>query len=297
MQFRTNIQQLVMQSVLGEIVDPPVNASSPYRVSADGEAIFLPATGGITYNFRIGDSAIDIWGDHIEPAVTIRNPDKDKLSPSNGGLNMLSCIGNRAFVVSGSAKGEVGRVTGTHGGIEHTIIDFTREQMETMTIGDRIQVRAFGVGLKLLDYPLIHAYNIDPALLPVMHLADGGSGNLKIGVTHIIPAALMGSGLGHNHTHSGDYDIQMFDPETVESCRLNTLRFGDIVAITDTDHTYGRIYRQKSVSVGVIIHSRSIVAGHGPGVTTLFTSTEGAIQPFNEPEANLKNYFQLLDNN
>ena len=295
MQFKTNRHQLVMLSVIGEIADPPINASNPYRISADGEVIFFPGTGGITYNFAIGDSAVDIWGDHIEPGVTIRNADKDRLSVANGGLNMLSCIGNRAYVLNGNAKGEVGRVTGTHGGIEHVIIDYTLAQKELMAIGDKIQIRSYGQGLQLLDYPQVRVMNCDPDLLELLDITNPKTGGLAIGVTHIIPAALMGSGLGHNHTYSGDYDIQMFDPETVEQYNLNSLRFGDIIAITDADHTFGRIYRQKSVSIGVIVHSKSCVAGHGPGAVTLLTSTKGAIEPVIDQTANLKKYFELMD--
>ena len=284
-----------MQAMIGEIADPPINSLSPYRISADGELMVLPGVGGITYNRRIGDSAIDLWGDHVEPAVSIKHSDKDRTSPFSGGLNVMSCVGNRAQVVGGEAKGVWGRVTGTHGGIEHIIIDFTREQMEQMVIGDKIQIRTFGQGFALIDFPGIKLISLDPCLFDVMDIeGDEKTGRLRIPVTHHIPSAVMGSGLGKNHTFSGDYDIQMFDPGTVEKHRLNELRFGDIVAITDADHTYGRIYRQKSISVGVIVHSRSVVSGHGPGVTTLFTSTEGLIDTVIDTDANLKNYFEKM---
>ena len=110
--INTNRDQLVMISALGVISDPPLNILSPYRISADGKPMILPGTGGITYNKRIGDSAINLWGDHIEPAVSIKHPDSDRTSPFNGGLVVMSCVGNRATVVSGDAKGEVGLVTG-----------------------------------------------------------------------------------------------------------------------------------------------------------------------------------------
>jgi len=291
----TNRSQLIIQSVMGEIADPPVNINNPYRHSANGELQVLPGTGGITYNARIGDSAIDWWADHVEPAVSIKNRDRGENSPYNGGLNVMSCVGNRAQVVSGDAKGEWGRVTGTHGGIEHVMVDFTREQMDKMAIGDKIQVIACGQGLALLDFPGVKVRNLDPDLFEAMDVSGSKkSGRVKIKVTHTIPSAVMGSGLGRAHTFSGDYDIQMFDPETVDKYRLNHLRFGDIVAIIGADHTFGRIYRQRSVSVGVIVHSRSIVAGHGPGVTTLFTSTEGLIDPILDDKANLKSYFEKL---
>ena len=87
----------------------------------------------------------------------------------------------------------------------------------------------------------------------------------------------------------------MFDPETVKEHRLDELRFGDIVAITDADHSFGRIYRAESISVGVVVHSRSVISGHGPGVATLFTSTKGLIDAVIDKDANLKNYFEKLD--
>lgn len=73
---------------------------------------------------------------------------------------------------------------------------------------------------------------------------------------------------------------------------LDGLRFGDIVAIVNADHSYGRIWREGAISVGVMVHGRSKSAGHGPGVTTLFTSKEGNIELVDDPEANLVN---LLD--
>lgn len=284
-----------MQSVLGEISEPPANLDRPYRISADGDLVVAPGTGGITYNVRIGDSAIDWWCDHVEPAVSIKSPVKPETSSANAGLQILSCVGNRAKVVSGDGKGEWGRVTGTHGGIEHVMVDFTPEQMERLVIGDKIQIRSYGQGLTLVDFPGVKVMNLDPDLLDVMGITGNSkTGRLKIKVTHTVPAATMGSGLGKVHTYAGDYDIQMFDTPTVEQYKLNSLRLGDIVAIVGADHSFGRTYRQKSVSVGVIVHSRSIVAGHGPGVTTLFTSTEGMIDPVIDPNANLKNFFAKL---
>ena len=112
-------------------------------------------------------------------------------------------------------------------------------------------------------------------------------GRLRVSVTHRVPAKVMGSGLGRNHVYKGDYDIQLFDEQVVAEHNLETLRFGDIVAIIDADHTYGRIYRTGAVSIGVVVHSRSWTAGHGPGVTTLFSSKEGKIETVIDPNANL----------
>ena len=91
----------------------------------------------------------------------------------------------------------------------------------------------------------------------------------------------------------GDYDIQTFDDATAEKYGLRDLRLGDIVAITDADHSYGRIYRTGALAVGVVVHGRSYVAGHGPGVTSLLSSGEGKIEPVLDPQANLADILQL----
>ena len=142
--LKTNRNELVVQSVIGEISSPLTNTMNPYRISADGEPMVLPGVGGITYNKRIGDSAVDLWVDHVEPGVSMKNTDKNAGGFANGALNVMACVGNRARVVSGDAKDEYGRVTGTHGGIEHVLVDFTAEQMEKMVIGDKIQIPATG---------------------------------------------------------------------------------------------------------------------------------------------------------
>jgi hypothetical protein len=74
---------------------------------------------------------------------------------------------------------------------------------------------------------------------------------------------------------------------------LDELRFGDIVAIADADNRYGRIFRSGAMSVGVVAHGRSFIAGHGPGVTTLLTSPSGAIVPHLEPAANIAAIMRL----
>lgn len=97
----------------------------------------------------------------------------------------------------------------------------------------------------------------------------------------------MGSGLDTNQTYSGDYDIQLFDEATRGEYGLDDLRLGDLVAILDADHSYGRIYRKGAVSVGIVVHTNCVTSGHGPGVTTLFTSSTGKIIPKIDSKANI----------
>ena len=286
--LETNDHELVELSVSGEIIPAIWPAARQYRTGGDGVMRVLPGTGGICYSHQIGDSACDLQGDHVEPGVTIKHLNKD----FNASLNVLSCIGNDAVVTTGAAKGAKGVVCGTHGGVEHVILDFPAATLRRLCIGDKVQVSSRGTGLAFRRCGDVKILNCDPRLIVKWGLIWRG-GKLHVPVTHAIPAKIMGSGLGQPSSYHGDYDIQMFDEQVVAEHKLHTLRFGDLVAITDADHSYGRRYLGGAVSVGVVVHSRSDVSGHGPGVTTLLTSPSGAIAPKLSTKANLGQLLKL----
>jgi hypothetical protein len=290
--LKTNVEKLIKISVVGEIASPTIR--SVYNVSATGNPLVLPGVGGITYNLRVGDSACGWEADHVEPGVSVENKENDARSghAANTAFNVLSCIGNQGTVASGEAKGAKGVVTGKHGGIEHVLVDFPFEVLERLMLGDRILVKAYGTGLKLLDFPTIKVLNMDPFLLEAWNPQPNGE-KLEVSVTHLVPAAIMGSGLGANQVNSGDYDIQLFDSKVVAQYGLESLRLGDLVAIIDADHSFGRIYRQGAVSVGVVVHTNCITAGHGPGVTTLMTSSDGKIIPKVSQSANIASLLKI----
>ena len=284
-----NKEQLVMISVAGEISSP--SSRGTYRVSPDGVPRMLPGTGGITYNVRVGDPVCGWQADHVEPCVSSKNSNSD----NNGGYNVLSCIGNEATIVSGNAKGAKGVVTGKHGGIEHVLIDFDEKTVDKLVVGDKIQVRAIGLGMELSDFPDVKVMNAGPELVAKVPLkqARGKKGVLEAPVTHLVPASIMGSGLGASTCVRGDYDIQLFDEDVVKEHGLERLRFGDLVAIVDADHSFGRIYKTGAISIGVVVHSCCTTAGHGPGVTTLFTSATGKIRPQTDAAANISQYLRI----
>lgn len=118
--MKTNVDMLINISVIGEAISP-VFGRSPYRISYDGQPVVLPGVGGITYNVHVGDPAVGWMADHVEPGVSVENKENDERFPQgpNYALNVMSCVGNQAAVVSGDAKGEKGVVTGKHGDIEH----------------------------------------------------------------------------------------------------------------------------------------------------------------------------------
>lgn len=283
--MKTNAEKVVMQSVQG-VVHHPTARSDGYWVGFDGKGRIPIATGGITYNYKIGDSCMGIPGDHVEPGVSLKNMD----GKENAAVMAFACIGNIAKVISGDAKGKKGFVTGKHGGIDHVMIYFDSQTLEELNVNDKIAIKAYGQGLRLLDYEDIMVMNLDPTLfdrLPIKELEDG---SLEVPVTHIIPAHLMGSGLGEATMMMGDYDIMTQDAQATKAHSLDTLCFGDFVFIEDHDNTNGPHYRKGSGSVGVIVHSDSFTSGHGPGVTVILTSRTNKLRPRIDPTANLIHY-------
>ena len=53
------------------------------------------------------------------------------------------------------------------------------------------------------------------------------------------------------------------------SLGLEGLRIGDIVALADQDHRFGRGYRPGYLTIGVISTGQCMLFGHGPGPSTL----------------------------
>lgn len=282
-----NRNQLVMQSVIGEIHSPA--AASPFRVGHDGTPFTLPGTGGITYNVKVGDNAFGMQGDHIEPGVSLRNKDVNE----NTSLNLLSCVGNQARVVSGDAKGATGIVTGKHGGIEHLITYFDAETLDKLAIGDKIQIKAVGQGMAIEGFEdTVHAMNLDPDLFDKLHITVE-DGTLRLPIAGVVPAHLMGSGMGAPSAYRGDYDIMTADAGEIERLGLQNLRYGDILLLQDCDTSYGRGFLKGAVTIGVVVHSNCLLMGHGPGVTTLLTAKTPVIQGTLAQSANIADYLGI----
>lgn len=294
--IKTNVDRLVEVSVMGEIAQPAIWDYPARQVGYDGEAYIPVGYSGITYNVKVGDPAFGwAWGDHVEPGVSIRHPDVK----GNSGLNTLACVGNDAVIVCAAMdgkdlkiKGAVGVVTGKHGGAERVLVYFPKRVLERLAVGDKIQIRAVGVGMNFGDYPDIHVMNCSPRLIKAIHPTEKG-GKVRIQVSKIVPGKLMGSGLGSSNPHTGDYDIQSVSPEAVKEYDLESIRLGDMVAITDHDATHGPRFHERAVTIGVVVHGSSKLAGHGPGVCVLFTSATGNIEPIITRKANLAELLAL----
>lgn len=279
--LRTNKDKLVSMAVNGSVDHPKMRG---FYTGYDGKGRRCVGTGGITYSHAIGDNCMDVVGDHVEPGVSMKNPDDGR----NHALETLACIGNTVKVLNGPARGAVGYVTGTHGGVEHTMAWFDKDTLEQMEGSENFLIKAVGQGLKLVDHPEVFMLNIDPELLEKLPVKEE-DGKLLFPVTHIIPAYMMGAGIGEQTMMEGDYDIMTQDRQAVAELGLDRLRFGDIVAIQDHESSYGPHYKKGAMTIGVIVHSDSFTSGHGPGVTVIATASEG-LGAYIDSDSNLARY-------
>ena len=289
--LKINEQKLVMMSVQGKIANPG-KSSGGHNVDAEGKPFLLPSVGGIVYNVKVGDSAFGWEADHLEPCVSTILDEEKRYDRPNAGFVFYSCIGNEAIIKTGDAKGKKGIVTGHHGGAEHVMIDFPDKVLEKLSIDDKILIKGFGQGLKLLDYPDIAVYNLDPGLLYKMGIKPNGK-KIRVPVTAKIPAQLMGSGTGSPMIGAGDYDIMTTDKDFIKKYNLDKIKLGDFVALMDHDNLYGRSFREGAITIGIVIHGDCLLAGHGPGVSTLLSAKKSIIEPVIDANANIAKILKI----
>lgn len=289
--LKTNVGQLILTAVEGRPVYPSING---WRVSHDGHGVILPGVGGISHNLKLGDSAYGWVADHAEPCVSATASYEHRERGMNLAFNYYACVGNQARLLSGEAKGAMGVVTGTHGGCEHVMIDFPDAVLERMSLDDKIQILAFGQGLRLIDFPEVKIWSLAPDVLQQMKIEpDLEAKQLRIPVTALVPHQLLGSGLGRTDGFKADIDLQTSDQTQIISLKLDQLKLGDFVALMDTKSYYGWSFATGAVTIGVVTHTDSVTAGHGPGITTLMTAEKGEILPLVQPEANLGRYLKI----
>jgi hypothetical protein len=275
---RTNASQLVEFAVHGQVW-PVRGDNADYRTTSEGRGATHVGMAGICFTHRVGDPAFGWEADHLEPGVSIRHPaDGDEHA-----LHYLACMGNEAVVTSGACVGARGTVTGEHA---HVLVDFPPDEIEMLAVGDEILIRSIGTGLKLLDCEDVLTHKLSPQLLKTLDLNVTADGKLEIGVVAEIPSHLMGSGAELMADYV-DQDFMTGDRDQIAELGLDRLRLGDIVAVRDEDHGWGRGYHPGAVTIGLIIHGDSAWTGHGPGVLDLLSSRSGAIVTHTQPDQNI----------
>jgi hypothetical protein len=279
----TNQEQLVVLGVEARISHPTQNAG--YGVDHFGRPIILPGMAGICVNVRVGDRVFGWAADHLEAGVSAGHPEPRR----HQALQFLACAGNRVRVTSGPAAGAEGVVCGKHA---YVLVDFPQAALDVLAPGDRLLVRAWGQGLRLLDFPRIVTRSLGPELLHALPLRGTEAGTLAVPVVAELPAHLMGAGLGMS-SEWANCDVMLTRPETIERLGMGDLRIGDVVAMLDQDHRFGRGYRTGWLSIGVVAHGIGVVAGHGTGVLTIMSGPREAFALEHDAAANIREYLAL----
>lgn len=256
-----NFDELVEMAVTGRVSQPALRRGG-YTPWPDGVGVMLPGMSGIVYNARVGDRAFGWAADHVEPGVSIANADER----ADFALHYLTCIGNEAEVTTGLAKGARGTVTGEHARL---LVDFEPDVLEEMTIGDTVQIRTRGRGLRLEAHPDIEFKKTSPALAEAFDLRVE-DGRVICPVAMELPARIMGSGAELN-AEFVDQDLMSGDRELMAELGIDQMLLGDLIGIRDVDHRFGRSYRKGWTAICLCIHGDSVMTGHGPGILTLIT--------------------------
>ena len=296
MKVTTNADRLVRQVLAGEIW-PPLADRHAYRVGPDGQPFLLPGMGGVTLDVHCGDPATGYASDHLEPGASIRHRDPG----ANMALQFLTCVGNEVRVVSGPAAGAVGHVIGQHA---YVLADFAAAEgpgksdtaaegpgKSDLTTGDAVTVLAVGQGLALPDHPQVVVKNCAPGLLAAMPGGTRPDGRLEVHVAARVPAEAIGAGAGMASEYANTDLMGAYaglGPDL--SLGLEGLRIGDLVALADADHRYGRGYRPGYLTIGVISTGQCMMFGHGPGPSTLLSGPASAFCLVDDVDANLASW-------
>ena len=294
---RLNLRELVMVATAGEIVPPGACAA---RAQGPNRGPELPGPGGIVLTQRIGDPCIGLAADRLEPGVMVQSLKRTPWGSPNGlnrALNAYSCIGNRALVLTGPARGQRGVVTGKHGACDHVCVDFPFKVLRRLRIGDRIQIYSLGLGLRLTDHPKLRLHNCSPRLLRGWGLASAPP-RLLVPVTHRIPAGVwdaevFGSGGGGDGWAPGEYAISLSDQALARRLRLDRLRFGDLVAIEHAPDRPRRQPRGGITAIGVLVSGDGPLPEQGPGVLGLIVGASRHLEPVLDARANLATVLAL----
>ena len=254
---------VVLQAAANEVVDHA------------GRHEVRPGQGGVLIAPRFGEPADGWLADHLEPGASVGDQD-----PSvDAALGILSCVGNRARVLDGPAAGAEGIVIGKHGAV---LVAFGQAATALLAPGERIVIDTHGLGLALEGEPDIAFRSCSPVVAHGLVASRTADGRIRVAVARVLPAEAAAAGLGMPSVRF-NIDLQVDQPTTAGAAV--GLRLGDVVALLDQDHAYGRRYRPGWVAIGVVCHGSSIPGGHGLGMVTLLTGPLSRIEVVADPLA------------
>lgn len=280
-----------MKPLIGQVAQLGMPNFGTMTMDSDGRGQYLVGTGGITYNYRLGNNCMDIVGVHIEPGVSTKyagppsGPEDPFGPPQASAYTLYACVGNEALITGGELDGNKGFVIGKISGYGVTL-GFDKDITERMNGTERFSIRACGVGLEIegaKERVMVH--NISPEVLEGMGITEE-QGKYIVPVKKVLPGFLVGPGIGGG-TVGGSGQIMTDGGSQDMEYGLNALCFGDYVAITDIDMTSGRTFCTGAVAICQIVAGDSPSSGDGPCIMTVLASKTGDLLPVIDEKANL----------
>ncbi len=282
----TNKDRVLTVAIQGQVA--AAQPSRGYLVTTEGKPKTAISGGGINYNLRVGDLVFG-WagGDRATVGVAAEAGGDNRYS--GDAWTSHASIGNEARIVGGEARGKKGVVVGKFGG--YVLIQFTEDVLEKLAIGDRLQVKACGLGLEIEGFKDVFIHSLAPELLEKLGLRAAGD-KLEVPVVKEIPAEIIGQGAGGGAL-SGNWHIQTCYAPDIRQYGLDELRYGDLVLLKDVQTDYGRGYYKGGATVGVICSGPSELSGLGIGVTPILSTRFGKLTARIDPEANIGRWLGL----
>jgi hypothetical protein len=274
----TNEARLVRTRLRAQIQQ----AGAKQSVAPDGKARLLPGQGGVVPGIGLGSPARGTAGDHVEPGVSLGHPEP----AAYHAIRLFSCVGNPVTMLDGPAAGAKGLVFGKHGPV---LAMFSPADTAKMAPGEWAVIEAQGVGLACEMAPDLNCHSCSPQLLTKL-AAVTAEGRLKMDVAAILPSIAAAAGIGMPASMF-NMDLNSASPPVAALAR--DLRFGDIVAVRDQDHRYGRRHRLGWTMIGVISHGETVGGGHGFGLMTLLTAPSDRFELTQNSTANLARLLPL----
>ena len=277
----TNRDKVLVVAIQGQVA--AAQPSRGYVVTWDGKPKLAVGTGGINYNLHLGDRVFG-WAGGERATVGVAAE-----GAGNEAWLAHASIGNEVRIIGGAAQGEKGYVVGKFGG--YVLTQFPERTVDKLSVGDRLQVKASGLGLEIDGFEDVFVHSLAPDLLEKLGLRVAG-GRIEVPVVKKIPAEIVGQGAGGGSL-SGNWHIQTCYPPDIKTYGLDDLRFGDIVLLEDTQTDYGRGYYKGGATVGVVSSGPSDQSGLGIGVTAILSTRFGKLTGRLDPEANVGKYLGL----
>ncbi len=286
----TNRDRVLTIAVQGQVA--PAQPTRGYVVTWDGKPKLAVGTGGINYNIRIGDKVFG-WASADRATVGVATEGTGDARYGNDAWLTHTSIGNEVRILGGGGQGERGVVVGKFG--SYVLIQFPDAALDRLSVGDRLQVKASGLGLEIDGFKDVFVHSLSPDLLDklALRVADG---KVEVPVVKEIPAEIVGQGAGGGALF-GNWHIQTCYPPDIKQFGLDELRFGDLVLLKDTQTDYGRGYYKGGATVGVVCGGPSDLSGLGIAVTPILSTRFGKIAGRIDPGANIGKYLGLALSN